>query len=94
MVQGQATISKKPAARHRCRHYWVIESPAGRMSKGVCRLCGAQREFRNYLRDCMGASEEEYQQWRRRQGYDRKERKPEEVLSKFGGDRDAAKAGI
>lgn len=93
MVQRQATISKKSAARQRCRHYWVIESPRGRTSRGICTFCGAQREFKNYLRDCLGASEEEYQGWRRRLGYDQKERNPEEeVLSKFRGDKDAVEA--
>ena len=32
-----------------CRHYWIIESPGGPISKGVCRLCGAVSEFRNYV---------------------------------------------
>ena len=32
-----------------CRHHWVIESPNGPMSLGVCKLCGTEREFRNSL---------------------------------------------
>ena len=32
-----------------CRHQWLIETPAGPSSKGVCRLCGAQGEFQNYI---------------------------------------------
>ena len=36
-----------------CRHYWVIESPAGRTSWGVCKYCGARREFNNYLPDLV-----------------------------------------
>ena len=31
-----------------CQHHWLIESPNGPVSKGVCRLCGAEREFQNY----------------------------------------------
>ncbi|MFH1140799.1 MAG: hypothetical protein V1724_03815 [Chloroflexota bacterium] len=34
-----------------CRHYWVIDSAGGPTSKGVCRLCGVQRQFKNYLED-------------------------------------------
>ncbi|MDO8751199.1 MAG: hypothetical protein Q7K03_08665 [Dehalococcoidia bacterium] len=34
-----------------CHHYWVIDSAGGPTSKGVCRLCGAQRQFKNYLED-------------------------------------------
>ena len=95
MVQEQATISKKSVSKQKCQHHWAIESPAGRTSKGVCILCGAQREFKNYLRDCLGGHEEEYLGWRRRQGYEEKEKHPEEdVLSQLrGGDKDAAKVG-
>jgi len=28
-------------------HHWIIEPPAGPTSKGVCRFCGAEREFAN-----------------------------------------------
>lgn len=31
-----------------CQHHWLIESPDGPVSMGVCRLCGAEREFQNY----------------------------------------------
>ncbi len=32
-----------------CKHQWVIDSPAGPSSKGVCRSCGEQRDFLNYI---------------------------------------------
>ena len=32
-----------------CEHHWVIASPAGPVSRGVCRLCGAERDFQNYM---------------------------------------------
>ena len=32
-----------------CRHHWLIDAAGGRLSKGVCRQCGAQRSFTNYL---------------------------------------------
>jgi len=34
-----------------CRHHWIIESPQGPTSKGVCKLCGTEREFANYIPD-------------------------------------------
>jgi len=34
-------------ARDKCRHYWLIESPSGPTSRGVCKFCGAEKEFRN-----------------------------------------------
>lgn len=30
-------------------HYWVIEAAEGRTSKGVCKLCGAEKEFFNSM---------------------------------------------
>ena len=32
-----------------CQHQWIIDSPAGPSSKGVCRACGEEREFLNYI---------------------------------------------
>ena len=32
-----------------CRHHWLIDRPAGPVSKGVCRLCGEERDFQNYV---------------------------------------------
>ena len=31
-----------------CTHHWRIASPCGETSTGVCRFCGASREFQNY----------------------------------------------
>ncbi len=42
-----------PAARsmkHNCCHHWIIEVAIGPLSKGVCRLCGEEKLFRNQLR--------------------------------------------
>ena len=30
-----------------CRHHWIIETPSGPVSKGVCKLCGEERDFVN-----------------------------------------------
>ena len=30
-----------------CIHFWIIESPIGATSKGMCRYCGAVKEFMN-----------------------------------------------
>ncbi len=40
-----------------CTHYWVIEPPNGPISKGVCKLCGSQKEFRNWQ------TQKEYNEW-------------------------------
>ena len=39
----EATQERSP-----CVHYWVIEQPAGPVSKGTCRSCGEERDFPNY----------------------------------------------
>ena len=31
-----------------CIHRWRIDEPAGATSRGVCRICGAEKLFRNY----------------------------------------------
>jgi hypothetical protein len=32
-------------------HRWRIEEPNGPLSAGICTVCGARREFRNWLAD-------------------------------------------
>ncbi len=34
-----------------CQHHWLIETPRGAMSKGRCKRCGLEREFRNSAND-------------------------------------------
>ncbi len=36
-------------AESQCRHTWMIESPNGPMSQGVCTRCGERGEFRNSI---------------------------------------------
>lgn len=38
--------------KEKCVHYWIIESPKGKMSKAVCKKCGAKTQMVNY---CDGA---------------------------------------
>ncbi len=48
------------ARQQGCCHYWIIESAIGPVSKGVCKLCSAQSEFRNYISDYLGENTEEH----------------------------------
>ncbi len=32
-----------------CVHHWVIESPEGPISRGMCKFCGAEDLFQNYI---------------------------------------------
>ncbi len=46
-----AVLEPETTESSTCRHHWVIDSPAGPVSNGICRLCGEVREFRNSLED-------------------------------------------
>ena len=39
----------EPREGPKCVHYWIIDLPSGPMSKGKCRRCGENKEFKNYL---------------------------------------------
>lgn len=41
------SASQEPVNRDKCQHYWIIESPRGQTSRGVCKICGAERQFYN-----------------------------------------------
>ena len=45
-IDSRATETE---VRNTCRHYWIIESPNGSSSKGVCKFCNEEREFINSL---------------------------------------------
>ena len=47
MRQKVKERTEESVAPDGCRHYWIIESTEGPTSKGVCRLCGAEKEFFN-----------------------------------------------
>ena len=32
-----------------CQYHWLIDSPNGPVSSGICLICGEEREFRNYV---------------------------------------------
>jgi hypothetical protein len=40
-------VAERPTTTTTCRHHWIIETPTGPVSKGVCKLCGEKRDFEN-----------------------------------------------
>jgi len=50
--------TQRSIAESECSHHWLIEPPKGPTSMGVCKLCGARKEFDNQLksRDSIAAS--------------------------------------
>ena len=48
-----ATARTDAKASRACVHHWVIESPHGRESTGVCKHCGRTRSFANATESVM-----------------------------------------
>jgi hypothetical protein len=57
-----ATAEAEAETEPTCVHHWIIEPPAGASSMGICKVCGAEREFQNYAGDFIweGDSTESY----------------------------------
>ena len=43
------TVTEQEETLSDCKHHWLIESPNGPTSQGVCKLCGMQSEFKNSM---------------------------------------------
>ncbi|GAG39154.1 unnamed protein product [marine sediment metagenome] len=67
MSEARVKQASEATAETECRHHWLIESPHGPTSMGICRLCGAQKEFRNWayswLWEDQPLSELSYGRW-------------------------------
>jgi hypothetical protein len=48
--EAEATQVRTPAS---CVHHWLIETPNGRESHGVCKRCGANKAFTNSTEQVM-----------------------------------------
>jgi hypothetical protein len=57
MSEVAVNQARRATAEPRCCHHWLIESPHGATSMGICRLCGAQKEFRNSACDWLWEDE-------------------------------------
>lgn len=47
MSYGLKEAPEKLETGSKCQHYWVIEGARGSISRGMCKLCGEEREFYN-----------------------------------------------
>ena len=90
MSEVAVAESNEATTESGCRHHWLIESPHGPISMGICKLCGAQKEFRNSAVDLLWEdeplSELSYGRW----GKSREFNAPASV----GADGDLATTGI
>ncbi len=60
MVTNMATATANPAATAEHFHRWRIEEPSGPISLGTCKICGATKEFKNWLSDGDFITNEEH----------------------------------
>jgi hypothetical protein len=80
MEKTKAAIYEESAPKQKCRHHWKVDMAAGPTSQGTCILCGAQKEFRNYLPDCLAVDKKVYEEWLRRQRDDKGRKGREDIL--------------
>ena len=48
-----STVIERPLVETTCSHHWLIEPAIGPTSRGVCKLCGAEKEFSNIIDDSV-----------------------------------------
>ena len=53
MSEGIAVQERRRRTRQNCRHHWLIDTPNGATSRGVCKRCGAARRFPNAAEDAL-----------------------------------------
>ncbi len=58
-MSGSIALERQPRpAGFGCRHHWIIATPNGATSRGVCKRCGAARDFPNAADDALLATAE------------------------------------
>jgi hypothetical protein len=55
--QPEARVEEMVVEIPTCRHHWIIEPPQGSTSRGTCKVCGEERDFRNSSDDIVWESE-------------------------------------
>jgi hypothetical protein len=55
-MKGVEAVAPRKRASKSCQHRWVIETPHGATSRGLCKRCGATKRFPNAAQDAMWES--------------------------------------
>lgn len=58
MTQNTVLTARPEAPEH--FHRWRIEEPNGPTSRGTCKVCGAEKQFKNWLSDMDFITNEEH----------------------------------
>jgi hypothetical protein len=53
MSEEAALKDREAPSTPQCRHHWIIDSPRGATSRGVCKVCGAKKRFPNSASDSL-----------------------------------------
>ena len=56
MSEGIVAKQQRKGAVGSCRHRWVIETPHGATSRGMCKHCGTTKRFPNAAEDAIWES--------------------------------------
>jgi len=52
-MKGIVGTTPKRRSSRTCQHRWVIETPHGATSRGLCKRCGATKRFPNAAEDAL-----------------------------------------
>ncbi len=66
IIDGTRQDTQSQVEAPTCQHHWLIETPRGAMSRGRCKRCGEERDFRNSAQDYLWEDESgsSYNAWR------------------------------
>jgi hypothetical protein len=53
MPRKSSAVLEKPTGRNTCQHHWLIEPANGITSNGICKYCGARKQFLNIIQDVV-----------------------------------------
>ncbi len=56
-MKHKIKAARETVVKDKCRHYWIIESPKGPTSWGMCKFCGMEKEFYNSWRYFVGGEQ-------------------------------------
>ena len=56
MTEQIATKGRPKQRARKCLHHWMVETPHGVTSRGLCKRCGASKRFPNAAADLLAES--------------------------------------
>jgi hypothetical protein len=75
---SEAVAVRERKSARSCRHHWIIETPHGATSRGLCKRCGVHKRFPNAPEDALWEPAAGMGRWANRRGT----AKPAEAVKK------------